>query len=177
MLIFASELVKSLVRQERNQQLMCEAGMVHTLLTIGEAALADERHPLGPCLQYILERLAAQSLRPRELRYLRCVQSIYNAFYHSFLIVFGRNLLRLRFMALGGQLPLSRIKTLVSMITLRDRQSVCPPSFVEFDLSYEGFGGLYLPSIAPQNIPAFALHGNLPATDSTGTRLSSLVSG
>lgn len=67
-LIFASEVLKSLVRHERNQQLMCEAGMVHELLIVGEAALANDNHPLNPCIQYILERLAAQSLRPRELR-------------------------------------------------------------------------------------------------------------
>lgn len=69
LLIFVSEVLKSLVRHERNQQLMCEAGMVHELLIICEAALVDESHPLNSYVQYILERLAAQSLRPRELRW------------------------------------------------------------------------------------------------------------
>ena len=66
--MFVSEVLKSLVRHERNQQLMCEAGMVNELLTVCEAALAEENHPLSACFQYILERLAAQSLRPKELR-------------------------------------------------------------------------------------------------------------
>lgn len=54
----------------------------------------------------------------------------------------------------GGPVPLTRIKTLVSMTTPRDYRShgSCTlPPFVEFDMSAEGFGCLYLPSIAPQS--------------------------
>lgn len=54
----------------------------------------------------------------------------------------------------GGPVPLTRVKTLVSMTTPRDFRvngaSLIPP-FVEFDMSSEGFGCLYLPSIAPQS--------------------------
>ena len=51
----------------------------------------------------------------------------------------------------GGFLPLTRIKTLVSMTTPRDtvqNNSILPP-FIEFDMAPEGFGCLYLPSLAP----------------------------
>lgn len=54
----------------------------------------------------------------------------------------------------GGPVPLTRVKTIVSMTTPRDfraHQTSLPPAFVEFDMSAEGFGGLYLPSIAPQS--------------------------
>lgn len=54
----------------------------------------------------------------------------------------------------GGPVPLTRIKTLVSMTTPRDfraQNSFILPPFVEFDMSAEGFACLYLPSIAPQS--------------------------
>ncbi|CAG4982102.1 unnamed protein product [Parnassius apollo] len=60
----------------------------------------------------------------------------------------------------GGPVPLTRIKTLVSMTTPRDyrSQNSCTlPPFVEFDMSAEGFGCLYLPSIAPQSANLNAL--------------------
>lgn len=63
-----AEVIKSLVRSERNQQVMCEAGMAGELLSMGRIALQDETHPLHQPLQYIIERLAAQSLEPRDLR-------------------------------------------------------------------------------------------------------------
>ena len=54
----------------------------------------------------------------------------------------------------GGPVPLTRIKTLVSMTTPKDFRShgSCTlPPFVEFDMSAEGFACLYLPSVAPQS--------------------------
>jgi hypothetical protein len=53
----------------------------------------------------------------------------------------------------GGPLPLTQVKCLVSMTTPRDSRfhsTSITPSFVEFDMSIEGFGCLYLPSMAPQ---------------------------
>lgn len=53
----------------------------------------------------------------------------------------------------GGAVPLTRVKCMVSMTTPRDARahgaSDCP-SFVEFDMSVDGFGCLFLPAIAPQ---------------------------
>lgn len=54
----------------------------------------------------------------------------------------------------GGPVPLTRIKTLVSMTTPKDFRahgSCTLPPFVELDMSAEGFACLYLPSIAPQS--------------------------
>lgn len=53
---------------ERNQQVMCEAGLACKLLSVCRLALEDEDHPLHVPLQYMLERLAAQSLEPKDLR-------------------------------------------------------------------------------------------------------------
>lgn len=56
----------------------------------------------------------------------------------------------------GEAVPLTRVKCLVSMTTPKDARmhgSAVTPSFVEFDMSAEGFGCLYLPSIAPQGPP------------------------
>jgi len=54
----------------------------------------------------------------------------------------------------GGFIPLTRIKTLVSMTTPRDAHSqahaILPP-FVEFDMDPEGFGCLFLSSVAPNS--------------------------
>ena len=56
----------------------------------------------------------------------------------------------------GGSLSLARIQSLVSMTTPRDGgqpglMGQVPP-FVEFDLSIDGFGCLFLPSLFPQGI-------------------------
>ncbi|GFN82004.1 WD repeat and fyve domain-containing protein 3, partial [Plakobranchus ocellatus] len=66
--VYVAELLKSLMRNERNQQIMCDAKFPHELLSHGCAALADESHPLHTYLQYMFERLASQSLMPRDLR-------------------------------------------------------------------------------------------------------------
>lgn len=141
--IYLGEVIKSLVRTERNQQIMCEAGLAGMLLQVGRQALSEEKNALHVSLQYILERLAAQALQPTELReFLRL---------GSPLCCESPNLLRPY--KSGGPVPLTRIKTLVSMTTPRDfraHASCTLPPFVEMDMSAEGFGCLYLPSVAPQ---------------------------
>ena len=67
--MFAAEILKSLLRSERNQQLMCESGLPGDLLKCCRIALEEEAHPLHSPLQYILERLAAQNIEPKDLRY------------------------------------------------------------------------------------------------------------
>lgn len=142
--ICLSDIIKSLMRGERNQQIMCDFGLAGQLLKIANKALAEEIHPLHVPMQYILERLAAQSLQPTELRaFLRLGQP---------LSCTDVNLKRPYVM--GGPVPLTRIKTLVSMTTPRDFRahgSNMLPPFVEMDMSAEGFGCLYFPSLAPQS--------------------------
>uniref|UniRef100_H3DD36 WD repeat and FYVE domain containing 3 n=1 Tax=Tetraodon nigroviridis TaxID=99883 RepID=H3DD36_TETNG len=56
----------------------------------------------------------------------------------------------------GSTVPLTRVKCLVSMTTPHDIRlngSAVTPAFVEFDNSLEGFGCLFLPSLAPHNAP------------------------
>lgn len=140
---FLAEVLKSLVRSERNQQILCEVGMAGVLLKVCRIALLDEQHILHLPLQYIFERLAVQALLPKEFR----------------------EFLRLDFPMEGSSIdnhaansnvasiPLTRIKTLVSMTTPRDFRahgSYTLPPFVEMDMSSEGFGSIFLPSLAPQ---------------------------
>ena len=47
---------------------MCNAGLPHELLHLTSAALSDELHELHLTLQYVFERLAAQSLTAKDLR-------------------------------------------------------------------------------------------------------------
>ncbi|KAL4623281.1 WD repeat and FYVE domain-containing protein 3-like isoform X1 [Arapaima gigas] len=63
--------------------------------------------------------------------------------------------------------PLARVKCLVSMTTphnIRQSGSSVTPAFVEFDMSLEGFGCLFLPSVAPHNSPSNSTNG-LAASD------------
>ncbi|XP_045140276.1 WD repeat and FYVE domain-containing protein 3 [Echinops telfairi] len=63
-----ANILQSLVHTERNQQVMCEAGLHARLLQRCSAALADEDHSLHPPLQRMFERLASQALEPMVLR-------------------------------------------------------------------------------------------------------------
>lgn len=63
-----ANVLQSLVHTERNQQVMCEAGLHARLLQRCSAALADEDHSLHPPLQRMFERLASQALEPMVLR-------------------------------------------------------------------------------------------------------------
>lgn len=134
------------MRSERNQQVMCDSGFVGYVLALGSTPLQNETHPLHNSLQYMLERLAAQALEPTDLRNLLRLGNPLCC------VPLGSNEIG------GGPVPLTRIKTLVSITTPKDfraQSSYTLPSFVEFDMSAEGFGCLYLPSIAPQS-PATA---------------------
>ncbi|KAJ4438847.1 hypothetical protein ANN_14800 [Periplaneta americana] len=163
--MYASEVLKSLVRSEHNQQVMCEAGLPGQLLSVGKMALEDETHPLHPPLQYMLERLAAQTLEPRDLRdFLRLGDPLC-------CIPMDSMETRPPHRKPGGPVPLTRVKTLVSMTTPRDFRathgSTTLPPFVEFDMSAEGFGCLYLPSVAPQSPtgPSVVTVGNIGTVD------------
>lgn len=124
---------------------MCEVGMAAQLLRMGQQALSEEKNLLHVPLQYMLESLAAQALQPTELReFLRLGQPLHC---NSPDMVMPYKP--------GPPIPLTRIKTLVSMTTPRDLRahgSCTLPPFVEFDMSSEGFGCLFLPSIAPQAV-------------------------
>ena len=72
----------------------------------------------------------------------------------------------------GGPVLLTRVKCLVSMTTPRDVRlhgAAITPSFVEFDMRTEGFGCMYLPSVAPQGpvTPSVVSAGMIGGTDQT----------
>ncbi|XP_052739616.1 WD repeat and FYVE domain-containing protein 3 isoform X1 [Bicyclus anynana] len=147
---YLAHVLKSLVRSERNQQVMCGAGLAGVVLRVCGAALRAEKHPLHAPAMYVLERLAAHALRPTELREFLRMGNPLNCLAPEPGQVWQP----------GGPVPLTRIKTLVSMTTPRDyrsQNSCTQPPFVEFDMSAEGFGCLYLPSIAPQSANLNAL--------------------
>ncbi|XP_047573833.1 WD repeat and FYVE domain-containing protein 3 isoform X8 [Lutra lutra] len=189
-------ILQSLVHTERNQQVMCEAGLHARLLQRCSAALADEEHSLHPPLQRMFERLASQALEPMVLReFLRLASPLncgawdknllkqyrvhkpsslsYEPEMRSSMITsmeglgsdnvfslhednhyrISKSLVK---SAEGSTVPLTRVKCLVSMTTPHDIRlhgSSVTPAFVEFDTTLEGFGCLFLPSLAPHNAP------------------------
>ncbi|CAL1540511.1 unnamed protein product, partial [Lymnaea stagnalis] len=187
--VFIADLLKSIMRNERNQQIMCDARFPHELLSHGSAALADESHPLHTYLQYMFERLASQSLTPRDLRdFLRLgsplsCRSVEEEYMEdqSLAVTDPDNMAssldmeekpstmetEKKLNSAGGTVPLTRVKCLVSMTTPRDSRmhgSSVTPAFVEFDMSAEGFSCLYLPSIAPQGPPTPSVVGGVVGT-------------
>ncbi|XP_069782164.1 WD repeat and FYVE domain-containing protein 3 isoform X4 [Narcine bancroftii] len=193
-----ANILQSLILSERNQQVMCDAGLHARLLQRCSSALSDEDHPLHPPLQRMFERLASQSLDPMVLREflrlgnpLNCgawdkrLINVYRVHKPSSLSYeadmrgsimdgFGpdnvftlnednshykisKSLLK---GAEGSTVPLTRVKCLVSMTTPHDIRlhgSSVTPAFVEFDTNLEGFGCLFLPSLAPHNTPINAV--------------------
>ncbi|RCN36444.1 Beige/BEACH domain protein [Ancylostoma caninum] len=137
-------LLKALLKPERNQQLMCQVDMPKHLLSIASKLFLCENHILLHPFYYVLERLSYQSMQPSQLRH----------FLRLDLPLCCRNLdeteneepIRPNE---GGPVPLQRVKALVSMMTPRDQRLSHAPSFVETDLAMEGFGCLFIPSLAP----------------------------
>jgi len=147
--------MQSLLRTEKNQQIMCDADFVTELLEMCGEALENETHLLHSPAQYLLERLTAQKLHPKDLRsFLRLgnpLASLSEDETEPRSIEAPAN----QKPSGGSFVPLTRIKTLVSMTTPKElhilNNSILPP-FVEFDMASEGFGCLYIPSLSPQPV-------------------------
>ena len=128
-------LIKNLLRAERNQQIMSNASFINDLLSTSRCILNDETHFLNASIQHIFERLATQSINAKCLRdYLRLGTSLQSESDTKTII------------------PLNRVKCLISMTTPRETKQYMGTSFVEFNMFVEGFGCIFLPSIAPQFI-------------------------
>ncbi len=67
--LFCASLVKSLVRSEKNQQLMSQAGLTEEILEYCSNALSDENHILHAPIHYAFERVASHCLTSKDLRY------------------------------------------------------------------------------------------------------------
>lgn len=61
--------IQSLVKSEKNRQVMCEAGMLKTLMTTCHQVLTTGSSPLHSGLIRIFEKLASQAIEPDVLRY------------------------------------------------------------------------------------------------------------
>jgi WD repeat and FYVE domain-containing protein 3 len=166
-------LIKNLLRFERNQQIMSNARFIDDLLFTCKYVLNDENHFLNSSIQHIFERLATQSITSKSLReYLR-LGTIFDT-NSSFVLQSNGTITstsskksRTEANSLdnncagGALIPLNRVKCLISMTTLRDNKFFIGTSFVEFNMFVEGFGCLFLPSIAPQltNAPSIVAMG------------------
>ncbi len=140
-------LIKNLLRFERNQQLMSNANFIDDIIYTCKHVLNDETHFLNVSIQHIFERLATQSIKPKSLReYLRS-----GTVFDPISTNPDKNIL----------IPLNRVKCIISMTTPRDSRQHIGTSFVEFNMFVEGFGCLFLPSIAPQltNAPSIVAMG------------------
>lgn len=61
--------LQSLVKFEKNRQIMCEAGMLRVLMTSCRGVLASGSGSLHSHLVRIFEKLASQAIEPDVLRY------------------------------------------------------------------------------------------------------------
>ena len=61
--------IQSLVKSQKNRQVMCEAGMLRTLMTSCHQSLSTGNSPLHSRLIRIFEKLASQAIEPDVLRY------------------------------------------------------------------------------------------------------------
>lgn len=59
----------SLVKSEKNRQVMCEAGMLRTLMTFCHRTLSTGGSALHSVLIRIFEKLGSQAIEPDALRY------------------------------------------------------------------------------------------------------------
>ncbi|XP_051506796.1 WD repeat- and FYVE domain-containing protein 4-like isoform X2 [Myxocyprinus asiaticus] len=169
--------VQSLVKSERNRQIMCEFGLLSTLLTHCKHILIDNSHSLHLPIVRILEKLASQSMDHKCLRQFLCLGDPLMCSGENQLPVSceeasgtnqtkdseedvrksSKKQMKRSFSLLktssgsGTVVPLHRIISLVSITSPRSFQPhkvSVSPSFVEFDMTDSGFGCLILPSLA-----------------------------
>jgi hypothetical protein len=153
-------LIKNLLKFERNQQIMSNSNFIEDILTTCKLVLNDETHFLNSSIQHIFERLATQFISAKCLReYLR----LGTVFDKSSVEILISNLTANSPASTtnGALMPLNRVKCLISMTTPRDTKQYLGTCFVEFNMMVEGFGCLFLPSIAPQltNAPSIVAMG------------------
>ncbi|XP_008289614.1 WD repeat- and FYVE domain-containing protein 4 isoform X2 [Stegastes partitus] len=65
--------VQAMVKSERNRQIMCEGGLVSTLLTHCQNMLLNPNHPLHLPVTRILEKLSSQAITHSDFRKFLCL--------------------------------------------------------------------------------------------------------
>jgi hypothetical protein len=153
-------LIKNLIRFERNQQIMSNAHFIDDILHTCKLVLMDETHFLNASIQHIFERLATQCITPKSLReYLR-LGTVFDATMNQD-IISSLSLTASTATTSNALMPLNRVKCLISMTAPRENKLHIGTAFVEFNMYVEGFGCLFLSSIAPQlaNAPSIVAMG------------------
>ncbi|XP_075384037.1 WD repeat- and FYVE domain-containing protein 4 [Tenrec ecaudatus] len=175
--------LQSLVKSEKNRQIMCEAGMLSTLMATCHRALVTSSHPLHLCLIRIFEKLASQSITPDVLRqFLGLVIPSSASAAMNNLSPSGENAGnsgcageqtgKTALNVVEGPLDAgpgmsqelkpvgvspsstAALQTMLSLISMTSPRNLQPeraalaPSFVEFDMSTEGYGCLFIPTVS-----------------------------
>ncbi|XP_057590853.1 WD repeat- and FYVE domain-containing protein 4 [Hippopotamus amphibius kiboko] len=175
--------IQSLVKSEKNRQVVCEAGMLRTLMTSCHKALTASSSPLHSGLIRIFEKLASQAIEPDVLRAFlgfgiapppsAATKILRSPHVHggdsgcpgsqaaSPVPVEGppdtsprsegTQALRPSGPAQGSTTALHTALSLISMTSPRNLQpqrAALAPSFVEFDMSVEGYGCLFIPTLS-----------------------------
>uniref|UniRef100_A0A673T1B7 WDFY family member 4 n=1 Tax=Suricata suricatta TaxID=37032 RepID=A0A673T1B7_SURSU len=179
--------IQSLVKSEKNRQVMCEAGMLRTLMACCRRALTTSTSPLHSGLIRIFEKLASQAIEPDVLRQFlglgvppppsAAVKVLHSSCVHgedsggsgSPAAAAGTaecpagaapdaspcsavtQALRPSRTSQGSSTALQTSLSLISMTSPRNPQpqkAALAPSFVEFDMSVEGYGCLFIPTVS-----------------------------
>ncbi|XP_049996650.1 WD repeat- and FYVE domain-containing protein 4 isoform X3 [Alexandromys fortis] len=170
----------SLVKSEKNRQVMCEAGMLRTLMTFCRRTLSTGGSALHSLLIRIFEKLGSQAVEPDVLRQFLGlgIRSPQPAAWKSLHSSPGhednpgnsgpcadtadkptdaspcpggsqdhRSLWTSQDSATALQTTLSLI-SMTSPRNLQPQRAALTPSFVEFDMSVEGYGCLFIPTLS-----------------------------
>ncbi|XP_058155114.1 WD repeat- and FYVE domain-containing protein 4 isoform X2 [Dasypus novemcinctus] len=177
--------IQSLVKSEKNRQLMCEAGLLGTLLASCHHILASSSSPLHLGLIRIFEKLASQAIEPDVLRQFlslgippppsTAAKTLSSSGGHgdssgcsgSEAAAPGANeadatpdagprpgVQRAPRPPGAPPSPTPALQTALSLVSMTSPRNLQPqkaalaPSFVEFDMSIEGYGCLFLPTLA-----------------------------
>ncbi|XP_013364246.1 PREDICTED: WD repeat- and FYVE domain-containing protein 4 isoform X3 [Chinchilla lanigera] len=172
----------SLVKSEKNRQVMCEAGMLRTLMTSCLGAFRTSSSPLHAHLIRIFEKLASQAIEPDVLRQflglgipppLSAAMKLLKASPEGSRDTPGcsespttdpgtaegpanASPAVARDSASSGATRDSTpaLQTALSLISMTSPRNLQPhraalaPSFVEFDMSVEGYGCLFIPTLS-----------------------------
>uniref|UniRef100_A0A8W4FRG3 WDFY family member 4 n=1 Tax=Sus scrofa TaxID=9823 RepID=A0A8W4FRG3_PIG len=163
--------IQSLVKSQRNRQVMCEAGMLRTLMTSCHQPLSTGNSPLHSRLIRIFEKLASQAIEPDVLRQflglgIPSPPSAATKVLNSSPVHGGDpgcsgedrgkkdtviQASRPSGQTQGSTTALQTALSLISMTSPRNLQpqrAALAPSFVEFDMSVEGYGCLFIPTLS-----------------------------
>ncbi|XP_074856013.1 WD repeat- and FYVE domain-containing protein 4 [Carettochelys insculpta] len=170
--------VQSLVKSEKSRQVMCTAGLLSTIISSCQHALSQDSHPLHLPLIRVFEKLASQSIEPDVLRQFlwlgtpppamtgACRSPAQEASLgkdtwnedsrasipdNPVVSQPATQTASSPWVSRGSAMALQTAMSLISMTSPRNFQphnTSLAPSFVEFDMSSEGYGCLFLPTLS-----------------------------